>query len=88
MRTTSIRLQPDLESSLEEQARKLQRSKNWLINQAIRSYLEKTQLDDKRWKETLEALESVRDGQGVSEEKVDGWLKSWGTKNEGIPPGQ
>ena len=36
MAVTSIRLQPEVESSLEDMAGKLDRSKNWLINQAIR----------------------------------------------------
>jgi len=61
---------------------RLIRSKNWLINQAIREYIEKDQIESKRWEETLLALESVKNGKGIPEEKVDIWLQSWGTKNE------
>ena len=82
MAITSIRLQSDIEPNLEKLATKLHRSKNWLINQAIREYIEKDQIESKRWEETLLALESVKNGKGIPEEKVDIWLQSWGTKNE------
>ena len=82
MAITSIRLQSDIEPNLEKLATKLHRSKNWLINQAIREYIEKEQIESKRWEETLLALESVKNGKGIPEEKVDIWLQSWGTKNE------
>ncbi len=82
MAITSVRLQSDIEPKLEKLATKLHRSKNWLINQAIREYIEKDQIESKRWEETLLALESVKNGKGIPEEKVDIWLQSWGTKNE------
>ena len=86
MAITSIRLQPDLEPNLEKLAKKLSRSKNWLINQAIRDYIEKQQINSKRWEDTLLALESVKNGKGVPEEEVDIWLQSWGTEQEKQPP--
>ncbi|MCP4753381.1 MAG: ribbon-helix-helix protein, CopG family [Proteobacteria bacterium] len=86
MAVTSVRIQSDLESQIEELASKLQRSKNWLINQALREYIEKKKQGEKRWEETLLALESVKKGEGVSEEEVDIWLQSWGTKKEKKPP--
>jgi predicted transcriptional regulator len=82
MATTSVRLQSDLESQLENLAQIFHRSKNWLINQAIREYIEKNQQETTRWEETLIALESVKKGQGIPEEDVDTWLKSWGTDTE------
>ncbi len=82
MATTSVRLQSDLESQLENLAQNFHRSKNWLINQAIREYIEKNQQETNRWEETLIALESVKNGQGIPEEDVDIWLKSWGTDTE------
>lgn len=82
MAITSVRLQSDLESQLENLAQNFHRSKNWLINQAIREYIEKNQLETKRWEETLAALESVKKGRGIPGEDVDGWLQSWGTDTE------
>lgn len=43
-------------------------------------------LDEKRWLETLPALESARDNRTVSGESVRKWLESWGTENELPPP--
>ena len=82
MAVTSIRLQSEIEPRLEALAKELNRSKNWLINQAIRDFLEKNQQETKRWEDTLVALESVNSGHGVSEERVDAWLQSWGTADE------
>jgi predicted DNA-binding protein len=39
--TTSIRLNPELNTELEKAARNLHRGKNWIISQALKAYLEK-----------------------------------------------
>ncbi|MCB1764396.1 MAG: ribbon-helix-helix protein, CopG family, partial [Gammaproteobacteria bacterium] len=62
MGVTSIRLQPEIESPLEELAVKLDRSKNYIINQAIKEYLERQSIEDSRWSDTLEALSSIKEG--------------------------
>jgi len=82
MSVTSIRLQPDIEKTLEETAEKLQRSKNWLINQAIKEFLQKESLEDKRWQDTLTALDSLNSGHVVEGESVHSWLESWGSDSE------
>jgi predicted transcriptional regulator len=88
MGVTTVRLQPDLEESLEAVAAKLQRSKSWLINQALREYIAREQEESARWQETLTALESVRAGRVVDAEGVHDWLRSWGTpKESGGPKG-
>jgi len=86
MAVTSVRFKPELESLLETLAKQSSRSKNWLINQAVRDYVMKNQQETMRWEETLIALESVKNGQGIPEEKVDTWLQSWGTDCEIKPP--
>lgn len=82
MSVTSIRLQTELEEPLDELASKLSRSKNWIINQAIKDYLSAQALEEKRWQDTLQALESVSQGKVVDGEKVHEWLESWGTNTE------
>ena len=42
------------------------------------------ELEQARWKETLEAMESVARGKVVSGEAVHAWLRSWGSADE--PP--
>ncbi len=86
MAVTSIRLQPEVEKPLEMLSKKLDRSRNYLINQAIREFIESRAIEDKRWTETLIALESVKNNQVIQEVEVMDWLKSWGSKNEKNPP--
>ena len=86
MGVTSIRLQPEIENPLESLAKKLDRSKNYLINQAIREFIERKINDEKRWSETMEAIASVKAGKVVAEKDVNEWLESWGSENEVKPP--
>ncbi len=86
MSVTSVRLQPEIENPLEKLATKLDRSKNYLINQAIKEFLARKALDETRWDETLEALDSVKSNKLIEEKSVKEWLESWGTENELKPP--
>jgi predicted transcriptional regulator len=86
MGVTSVRLQPEIENPLEKLAKKLDRSKNYLINQAIKEFLARKTLEENKWNQTLEALESVKSGRLVEEQDVNEWLDSWGKDNEIKPP--
>ena len=86
MTVTTVRLQPEVEASLATMASKLHRSKSWLINQALREYLERHEQEQVRWQETLKAVESAAQGRVVSGEAVHTWLRSWGGANELPPP--
>ena len=86
MTVTTVRLQPEVETGLETMVDKLHRSKNWLINQAIREFVARQELEQSRWKETLTAMESVAHGKVVSGQAVHSWLESWGTSSELPPP--
>ena len=86
MGVTSIRLQPEIENPLETLAKKLDRSKNYIINQAIKEFLERKALDEQRWSETISAIDSVKSGKTIDAEAVNDWLDSWGSENEVEPP--
>lgn len=86
MSVTTVRLQPELEESLGAMAEKLHRSKSWLINQALREFFARQELEQGRWQETLQAMEAVTQGKVVSAESVNTWLQSWGSDNELSPP--
>ncbi len=86
MGVTSVRLQPEIENPLENLSKKLDRSKNYLINQAIKEFLARKSLEEQRWDETLKAIDSVKSGKLIAEKEVSGWLESWGTENEIEPP--
>ncbi|MET0049727.1 MAG: ribbon-helix-helix protein, CopG family [Candidatus Thiodiazotropha sp.] len=86
MTVTSIRLQADLEEPLKAAADRQRRSKNWLVNQAVREYLQRDALEQQRWQETEVALESARNGRVVAGDAVHEWLDSWGDETEKAPP--
>ena len=86
MGVTSVRLLPEVEDGLEAMSGRLQRSKSWLINQALREYIFRESLAEERWKETLGALESLKAGKVVEGEDVHAWLRSWGGPDELAAP--
>jgi len=86
MSVTTVRLQSEIEQKLQTMASTMRRSKSWLINQAVKEYIERQALENQRWQETLQAMESVAQGKVVSGEAVHQWLDSWGTSNELPPP--
>ncbi len=86
MSITSIRLADDVEKPLESLAKKLDRSKNYIINQAIKEFLAKQSLEDSRWQDTLVALESIKAGKSIDEADVNAWLNSWGTDSRMSSP--
>lgn len=86
MSVTTVRLQAEIEENLETIATRLHRSKGWVINQALSEYIEKQQLEQDRWKQTLEAMESAAQGKVVDASEVHDWLNSWGTDNEQDAP--
>lgn len=86
MSITSIRLSKDIEKPLESLAEKLDRSKNYLINQAIKEFLARQSVQESRWADTLEALESIKSGKSLNEHDVNAWLNTWGTNERKEPP--
>jgi predicted transcriptional regulator len=87
MSVTSVRLQADVERQLEAVAAELKRSKSWVINQALQEFAERRQLEQQRWRDTLAALEDVRDGRVATGASVHAWLDTWGTPDESASPG-
>ena len=86
MSITSVRLADDLTGQVEALAAKLQRSKSWIINEALRDYVERAEGDAQRWRETIKALDSVKAGKLIDGDAVDKWIASWGTDKELPPP--
>lgn len=86
MGVTSVRLDSEVEAPLKHLAERLDRSKNYIINQAIKEYVQRQAMEDSRWEDTLEALSSVKKGNAIDSDEVSRWLESWGTDNELSPP--
>jgi predicted transcriptional regulator len=86
MSVTSIRLSNDVETPLENLSVKLDRSKNYLINQAVKEFIARQAMEESRWSDTLQALDSVKSGRSIDASEVETWLQSWGCDDEKAPP--
>jgi predicted transcriptional regulator len=88
MSVTNIELYDELEQPLTQLAEKLNQSRNWIINEAVKEFLEHQALEEQRWQDTLSALASVKNGESIAGEKIEAWLDSWGTPEEQPAPNQ
>jgi len=82
MPVTSVRLRDDLQEPLEAAAERLQRSKGWIINQALEAYLRNETSQERLRRETLEGLADVEAGRLFDGDEVLAWIESWGKDEE------
>ena len=77
--TLSIRLKPEIKKRLAKLAEESGRSSNFLISDAVESYV----ADQERMRaEIRQADRQVRSGHYVKHEDMKAWLLSWGTDKE------
>ena len=86
MAMTSVRMPDDLAERLEQLAARLERAKGWVINEALREYLERAEIRQRMHDETLEGIEALEAGEIVDGDDVLTWIDSWGTPDELPPP--
>ena len=84
MPSTSVRLDNDLDAKLALLATELDRSKSWIIIQALREYLGHVAEEKLRWEQTRVALESVSSGRVVPSEEVHDWLRKGASISESL----
>lgn len=81
--TLSIRLKPEVKRRLAKLAQASGRSSNFLISDAVESYV----ADQERLLgEVRQADRQVKSGHYIRHEDMKAWLLSWGTKRELPPP--
>ena len=81
--TLSIRLKPEIKQRLAKLAKASGRSSNFLISDAVESYV----ADQERLlAETRQADRQVKSGHYIRHEDMKAWLLSWGTSRELPPP--
>ena len=88
MSMTSLRMPDELAVKLDKLASKLKRKKGWIMNEAIRDYVEREEKKEQMLRGTLEGIESLEQDNPVDGDEVLQWLDSWGTEDELSPPGQ
>jgi predicted transcriptional regulator len=81
--TLSVRLKPETKKRLSKLAKESGRSANFLISDAVESYV----ADQERLlAELRQSDRQVASGHYIRHEDMKAWLLSWGTKNELPPP--
>lgn len=81
--TFSIRLKPSTKLRLTKLAKESGRSANFLISDAVESYL----ADQQRLRADLRVADrQIKSGHYVRDEDMKAWLLSWGTAHELPPP--
>jgi predicted transcriptional regulator len=79
----SVRLKPETKRRLVKLARASGRSSNFLISDAVESYV----ADQERLlAETRQASRQVKSGHYIKHDDMKAWLLSWGTDHELPPP--
>lgn len=73
----SFRIDDNLYNKLSDFADKNKRSVNWLVNEAVRDFISKKDIEEERWQETLQAIDSTKQGKVLAEKEVNNWLKTW-----------
>jgi len=81
--TLSVRLKPEIKKRLAKLANASGRSSNFLISDAVESYV----ADQERMlAELRQADRQVKSGHYIRHEDMKAWLLSWGTDHELPPP--
>ncbi len=79
--TVSVRLDDDTLKQLDMMAKAADRSRAWLMSQAVKQYVAHEAWQIEAIKKTLEKLESGK-AQCAGHDDVAQWLSSWGTEEE------
>jgi predicted transcriptional regulator len=77
--TLSIRLKPEVKKRLAKLAKASGRSSNFIISDAVESYVEN---QERMLDELRQADREVKSGHYIKHEDMRAWLLSWGTKRE------
>ncbi|EOA3731088.1 CopG family ribbon-helix-helix protein, partial [Pseudomonas aeruginosa] len=75
-RTVTAHVPVDLAERVDAIAERLERSKNWIVRQALSAWIDQ---EDERSRLTREALDDVDAGRVVDHQAVQAWAESLGT---------
>ena len=86
MPMTSVRMSDQLMTELESISEKLDRSKGWVIKDALSQYVARIEQNERMLRETKQALSDIESGNFVDGEEVMNWIESWGTDDVKASP--
>lgn len=84
MPTLTAHVTDDLVARVDRIAKDLERSRAWVIKDALRQYIQSKEQELRRWDETLEAIEEANRGELVPADEVFDWLDTWGKPGEAL----
>jgi predicted transcriptional regulator len=84
--TTSIKLEPELKSRIQQLANSERRSSHWIMREAISQYVGRAEWNAELNRATLESLEEYeRTGLHLTNDEVNAWLDRLDA-GERVPP--
>jgi predicted transcriptional regulator len=82
--TLTAQVTDDFAAEIDSIAAELERPRAWVVEDALREYVERHRLELERWRQTEQAIQAAERGEVVPAEEVFAWLDTWG--RESIPP--
>jgi len=80
---TSIKLDDELKSRIQQLAEKRHRSAHWIMREAIRDYVVREEAQESFKQEALTSWTAYQEsGKHLTGEEVTKWLGTWGTDKE------
>ena len=80
---TSIKLDDELKSRIQQLADKRHRSAHWIMREAIRDYVVREEAQESFKREALSSWTAYQEsGKHLTGEEVAKWLGTWGTGKE------
>jgi len=87
MGSKAVKLDDETYGRLKALGKARKRSPHWLMEQAIRQFLDREEEAEQIRQDTLERWARYEaTGETVSDDVVDAWLETWGTDREGKCP--
>ncbi len=85
---TSVKLDDELKSRIQQLAEKRHRSAHWIMREAIRDYVGREEARESFKQEALSSWTAYQEsGKHLTGEEVVDWLSTWGTDKETeLPP--
>lgn len=84
---TSIKIDDDLKSRVQNLASLRRRSAHWIMREAIQQYVEREEGRESFRQEALASWAAYKEtGRHLTGEEVSAWLNAWGTDEEEAMP--
>jgi len=83
LKPTSVKLDADTKSRVKQLADSRQRTAHWVMNEAIKQYLDREEKRDQFRRETIAAWNDYQEtGLHITADEAIAWLDTWGTADE------